>query len=106
MKTRTIGSVVGVAALAVVAAASPVHSQTIETHTENQERRIENGEESGKLTPKESTRLQNEQQTIHDERQRAAADGKVTQGERHEIRHDQRAANRDIHRKKNNAKQD
>jgi hypothetical protein len=106
MKSRTIGSIVGVTALAVVAARAPAHGQTIETHTENQERRIENGEASGKLTPKESTRLQNEQQTIHDERQRAAADGKITHGERHEIRHDQRAANRDIHRKKHNAKQD
>ena len=103
---KTITMIAGVAAVCWLVWAGEVRAQTIDQHMENQERRIENGEKSGKLTPKEATRLQNEQQTIHDETQRAREDGKITRGERHEIRHDQRAASRDIRHKKHNAKHD
>jgi hypothetical protein len=85
---------------------TPVGARTIRQRAENQEERIERGEDNGRLTPRESNRLENEQQTIDAERRRALEDGRVTRGERREIRHDQRAASRDIRRKKHNARRD
>jgi hypothetical protein len=90
------------AAVILLAGVSPTVAGEIQEREEHQERRIEKGERSGRLTPKEANRLENEQQTIEEERQRALEDGKITHGERREIRHDQKKANRDIRKKKHN----
>ena len=87
---------------AALLVASPVLAGDIERHENNQDQRIENGVESGRITPKEAQRLENEQETIKDERARALEDGRITHKEHREIRHDQKKANRDIHKKKHN----
>jgi hypothetical protein len=98
--------VAGAVGVMLLVPSTRVAARTIGGATENQEERIERGEESGRLTPRESNRLENEQETIHQERRRALEDGRVTRGEHREIRHDQRAASRDIRRKKHNARHD
>ena len=85
---------------------APVLAKTIKKHETHQQQRINKGEANGKLTPTESTRLQNQQNTIEHERQQAAADGKITNRERQDIRHDQKRLNADIKHKKHNAKHD
>ncbi len=99
-------AIVGAMGLSLVLSGTRGHAETIQQHTENQDERIEHGEESGRLTPHEANRLDNEEQTIQDERSRDLADGHLSRGERREIRHDQRAASRDIYRKKHNAHHD
>jgi uncharacterized membrane protein YebE (DUF533 family) len=97
---RTI--VATIATTVLLASVARAHAKTIQKHEENQEQRIEHGEESGRVTPHEAERLENQQKTIDDERARAREDGHVSKGERREIRHDQREASRTIHRKKHN----
>jgi hypothetical protein len=99
MHPTLIGTVATAVLLASVASAP---AKTITKHEQHQEQRIEHGEESGRLTPHEAERLENQQQTIDDERARAGEDGHVSKGERREIRHDQREASRTIRQKKHN----
>ncbi len=101
---KTIAIIAVGSMLCAVAAPTGVRAGEIRKRERHQERRIEQGERSGSLTPKETRRLENEQENIRDEKARAAADGKITRGERREIRHDQNAAGRDIVRKKHNAR--
>jgi hypothetical protein len=104
MKTTIF--IAGAAGLMLLMPSAQLAARTIGNAMENQEERIERGEENGRLTPRESNRLENEQETIHQERHEALEDGRITHGERREIRHDQRAASRDIRRKKHNARHD
>ena len=103
--TRSI-AVIGATGLALVLSGMRAGAETIQQHMENQDQRIDQGESSGRLTPHEANRLENEQKTIQDERSRDLADGHLSRGERREIRHDQRAASHDIYRKKHNAHHD
>jgi hypothetical protein len=86
----------------VVAGAASLRAETIKKHEQREQRRIDQGEKSGRLTTKESERLQNQQEVIEKERQDAGADGKITKRERRDIRHDQKRLNQDIHHKKHN----
>ena len=76
--------------------------QPITKRMDRQEERIEQGAESGNLTDKETKRLENQQEIIKEERDNATEDGKITRGERKEIRHDQRKASHAIREKKHN----
>ena len=67
-----------------------------------QHKRIAQGVRSGELTPHETRQLARQQIHIRQEKREARADGVVTPGERREIRHDTRRANRNIVRKKHN----
>lgn len=68
----------------------------------NQDRRIEQGLESGELTHREATRLEHQQMRIERQETAAKADGIVTQGERARLTHQQNKANRNIARKNHN----
>jgi hypothetical protein len=67
-----------------------------------QQKRINKGVKSGRLTPKEASRLKNEQNLVGIERSQAMLDGKMTKRERTDIRHDQNRLNQDIRHKKHN----
>jgi hypothetical protein len=69
-----------------------------------QEHRIERGIRSGKLTPKETQRLRDQQGIINLERAEAKRDGKITGRERADMQHDLNRLSKDIHRKKYNNK--
>lgn len=68
----------------------------------NQERRIEQGIESGALTNREANRLEHQQMRIERQEQAAKADGVVTRAERARLTHQQNMASRNIARKKHN----
>lgn len=65
--------------------------------------RIAQGVENGELTRHEAKQLKRQQRHIQTEKKIAKADGVVTRRERTHIRHDQKVANRTIHRQKNDA---
>ena len=79
-----------VVALGVTLAVAPAMAVTNPGRVHRQARRINRGIASGQLTPRESQQLGREQGRIAQERADARADGHVTRGERHEIRHDLR----------------
>jgi hypothetical protein len=68
----------------------------------NQERRIDKGVESGRLTGNETQKLENQQNRIENAEAKAKADGVVTGGERRRLTVRQNKASRNIYRKKHN----
>jgi hypothetical protein len=91
-----------IATVAAVALASSGFAAGIQKHEKRAEKRIEGGEDSGRLTPKEAERLENQQKVIEEQRQDALEDGEMGKRERRDIRHDQKRLSRDIHNKKHN----
>lgn len=95
-------------ALLAAAAAAPVLAQsgTAPGFTQrdiNQEKRIEQGLQSGQLTTREAARLQREQAHIDRMQARALADGELTASERARINAAQNQASADIYRQKHDA---
>lgn len=90
--------------LAVMAIAAPAMAQVndtrIEQRQQNQERRIEQGVNSGTLTPREENRLRRGEQRIENTQNRAEADGKLTAAERARIERQQNVESRRIARQK------
>jgi Skp family chaperone for outer membrane proteins len=66
----------------------------------NQQKRIDQGVQSGALTEKEAARLQKRQDKIAAEEAAAKADGKVTKGERRKIEAHQDSTSRAIAKQK------
>ncbi len=91
-----------VMALASIAAAQTPSSPTpgVDTRQRTQERRIEQGVESGALTPREANRLNAREAKIEADKQRALSDGTVTNRERARLHREQDRASRHIYRQK------
>lgn len=72
---------------------------------ENQQDRIANGIRSGQLTPKETSKLENQQQGINREVKgmRQANGGKLTQADKKAVNQQQNSASKNIYNKKHNA---
>jgi hypothetical protein len=94
------------AALAQPAAGNPTATPRIDQREANQERRIEQGEKSGQLTPREANRLEAQQDRIRRTEARAKADGVVTPAEREKLTRMQNKASRDIAREKHDGQKD
>jgi hypothetical protein len=69
-----------------------------------QKERIREGVQNGELTRRETRRLAREQKHIRREERRVEADGITTPRERARLNRKQNRANREIMRKKNNAR--
>ena len=91
-----------VIALFLATGVSPVLATSVPKREKKQERRIERGVRNGKITPKEASRLRDQQAIIGAERAQATYDGKITGRERADEQHDLNRLNKDIHRKKYN----
>jgi hypothetical protein len=92
------------AILAALGVASPAGAATvIDQRQENQERRIDQGIQSGQLTQREAERLQRQQDRIENLENKALTDGKVSKAERRKIRRAQNRASRRIYREKHDA---
>jgi len=90
-------------------AATPAHAEgtntpTLDQRQENQERRIEQGVESGALNANEAARLEAQQNRVQRAEDRAKADGVVTGKERAALHHRQDHASGTIVRKKHNSR--
>lgn len=98
-------------ALAVSALALPVFAQStntpnIDAREANQQRRIDQGERSGALTPREANRLEKGEAHIDRAEDRMKADGKVTPRERMRMEHMENRESRAIHREKHDRQHD
>lgn len=76
---------------------------TVNQRQRNQERRIEQGVQSGHLTDKETARLEKEQAEIADEEKAFRSDGKLTRRERAKLQRDLNRSSRHIYRQKHDA---
>jgi hypothetical protein len=101
MKKTNVAIALGAFAFATIApAAGPVNARQI-----NQERRIDAGKRSGKLTRAESAQLKAEQRAIarEEDRMRARNHGKLSARDKQILRARQEAANRHILNQKHDA---
>jgi hypothetical protein len=72
---------------------------------ENQQGRINQGINSGQVTPREAGRLEAEQAKIKQDELRAKSDGNVTPKERAKLTKEQNKASKDIYKLKHNKRQ-
>lgn len=104
--------------VAVLAAlALPAYAQTtpakdpgatpgIDKRQAEQQKRIDQGVQSGQLTPREAARLEKGQKRVQKMEDKAKADGKVTAGERARIQHAQDVQSRHIAKEKHDRQRD
>lgn len=101
MKISTLATLLAAVALPVAAQTS---TPRIDQRQANQEARIQQGVQSGQLTPKETAKLEKGQAKVQVMEDKAAADGKVTAKERAKIAKAQNKQSKKIYKKKHNRK--
>lgn len=108
MKTRlTLAALLAAIAIPALAQTpNPTATPRIDKREANQERRIEQGERSGQLTPREAARLEKGEARIDNMEAKAKADGVVTPQERKRLRHAEDRESRRIYREKHDAQHD
>jgi hypothetical protein len=104
MKKLLIPALLAAALAATMAQAAGTNTPGLDQRQENQDRRIEQGVESGALNANEAARLEGQQNRVQRAEDRAKADGVVTRKERAALHHRQDHTSRTIHRKKHNAR--
>ena len=88
------------AVLAVPALATASETPAVDQAQQNQRARIAQGVGSGELTVPETRHLARQQVRLHRHEATTKADGVVTPGERHDLRHHARHTNRNVYRQK------
>ena len=84
-----------------MAVGAPVaHGATIDDRQENQQKRIEQGIQSGELNKREAVRLRSEQNRIQAMENKALADGELSKKERRKIQQRLNKSSRHIYREK------
>lgn len=102
MNPKILAAAVTALAFALPAAAQSA-TPRVDQREANQERRIDQGVQSGQLTPKEESRLEKGQEKVERMESKAKADGTVTKKERSALHHAQDKQSRRIHRQKHDA---
>ena len=87
-------------AQAPVAPKDPLATPKIDQRQANQEKRIDQGLNSGALTPKDTARLDQRETKIESDKLAAKADGKVTRAERRKLKREENRASAAIKRQK------
>ena len=80
-----------------------INDPGIQKRLQNQERRIDQGVQSGELTPKEAGRLEAEQAKIKQAEERMKSDGRLTSQERQRLNNMQDRSSQKIYRQKHDA---
>ena len=93
------------AALAALILPVAAPAQTIAQRKENQQARIAQGVRSGRLTPRETAKLEHKEARLNREtrRMRAANGGRLTPAEKAKVARQQNRLSRDIYREKHDA---
>ena len=95
------------AAIAAATLAIPAVAQTktpgVDKRQANQEARIQQGAQTGQLTPKETAKLEKGQAKVATREAKAKADGKVTKKERKKLAKAQDKQGKKIYRQKRDA---
>jgi len=84
------------------AARAGTNDPVIQQRELNQEQRIQQGVNSGQVTPREAGRLDAQQARIQQQESRMKSDGQLTNRERAKLTREQNRASRNIYRKKHN----
>ena len=95
-----------VVALTPPPARDPNATPGIDKRLDNQEKRIEQGEKSGTLTPREAGRLESREAKTEADLAAAKSDGKVTKDERRDLHQELNHNSRAIHRQKHDRQHD
>lgn len=82
------------------------HTPRVDQRLVQQERRIDQGVASGRLTPREAHRLQRGQRHVANMERRARADGVITRHERARLHHAQKIQSRRIYAQKHDRQHD
>ena len=98
MKINMLAALVATAALPVAAASTS--TPVVDQRQANQEARIQQGVQSGQLTPKETAKLEKGQAKVETMKEKAAADGKVTAKERKKLAKAQNKQSKKIRKEK------
>jgi hypothetical protein len=93
-------------ALPMLAFAQAPATPRVDQRQANQEARIQQGVQSGALTPKEAARLEKGQDRVANLEDKAKADGTVTAKERARLKHAQDKQSARIYRQKHDAQTD
>ena len=105
---RSMKIVIGIGSAMVLLSsalyAGPTDDPGIQKKEQNQQKRIDQGINSGQLTHKEAGKLEKEQTRIRQDEARMKSDGKLTNKERRKLDREQNKASKDIHKKKHNNK--
>jgi hypothetical protein len=99
-KSTIVAVVIAAVALPGFAFAQTASTPRIDQRQANQEKRIEQGVQSGELNKKEAARLEKGQAHVQKMENKAVADGKVTNKEKERIEHAQNVQSRRIAREK------
>lgn len=103
-------SVLAALALPVLAqtapAKDPAATPGIDKRQAEQQKRIDQGVQSGQLTAKEAARLEKGQERVQTMEDKAKADGKVTKQERARIQHAQNVQSRHVAKQKHDRQHD
>jgi hypothetical protein len=95
--------IVAVGAAFAQAQTPGTNDSRIQNRMENQEQRIDQGVQSGALTPKETGKLEADQTKIEQTEQRMKSDGKLTGKERQRLHNMQDRSSQHIYRQKHDA---
>ena len=98
----TIGACLAATLFAGIVYAGSTDDPGIQQREQNQQQRIQQGINSGALTPKEAGRLEAQQARITQREERMKADGTLTAAERRKLNREQNRASKNIYRKKHN----
>lgn len=100
MRIQILAAALGASLVLPLAAAAD--TPNIDQRQINQQNRIDQGVQTGSLTPAEAARLERGQARIQNMEDQAKADGVVTPGERQRIQKAQNAQSRQIAKNKHN----
>lgn len=104
---KTLAALILAAPLAVFAQTPPAPSTPRADQRQiNQERRIDQGVQSGSLTQKEAARLDRGQEHVQNVEDKVKADGKVTPKERARLEHAEDKQSRKVYREKHDRQHD
>ena len=95
-----IAALTSVSALSYAQAQDPAATPGIDKRQEMQQKRIDQGVQSGELNKREAARLERRQERVGKMEDKAKADGTVTRKERAKIHHAQDQQSKRIHREK------
>lgn len=76
----------------------------VKNREENQQDRIAQGVKSGELTAGETAHLEKREQKIENDREKALSDGKMTHKEKTKLNHEENKVSKKIYRKKHNGR--
>ena len=99
----TVGTLFATGALMAQGAPTQKREASATQRDINQQKRIQQGEKSGQLTPKEAGRLERQEGRIDKVEGKAAADGHVSKKEARHINHMQNRESHRIYRQKHDA---